>query len=569
MKSNKYILVVASLLIGLTAWGNDQLTASEWAPVVSKTIDWDEQGGQSLLFDIDGDGLLDMYYICNNGPRAYRNRGNGTFDQHPNIGYPMYDAYRFSNNYAFDYNCDGHVDIITVGRNHNGNLSFLAKLYVNDYLDQNTANDASGYGWFHEATLESLGIPNAGHWERNPDRTEGDPDCPLILRPVTIGDYNHDGYPDLLVVCHETIDGQKKRITRLYKNNAGNGFTEERIFDQWDGTIRQIEKNDIMFVDLNNDGWLDILINGYSDRGGYIYLNDQGKAFYEVANFVTPYNISRDTGFGVGDFNGDGWYDFVTMGYGDHIKDDNGGGWGARLFMNKKGEVAGNSDVIFADSYNIAGDLGVGDWHEDSRPIIRDFDGDGKLDIMKEYSQRITYYGTSDHTFTEGSHLYSRGQGTNRCLVSFGDVTGNGLTDVFVTDYQWCQATQGWKFVDEVYKNIKGGADKTMPALPAPSGVYYSIESDGIVVHWSDANNLRVGYNVIVETKDGKVFANLPVNTTNSKLMVGEGREVAVRPGVGAIGYKLFGISPSNIKRVGVQTLSVYNETVSPIVWAN
>ena len=549
-------------------------SAADWKLAVDTKIysgdgmRWDEQTGKSLVADFDGDGLLDLYFNGGWGPEIQRNNGNGTFAKMPNIGWLMYDYTDYACNYGFDFNCDGHVDLMSIGRAHGNPLESLgirARIYING---QNGDNPLK-WGWFDGQDFEWRGLPNIGreqyYYDNNGTQTFRGYKC--YLDNAAIGDYDHDGYPDVVLVGK---DASGNNIARLYHNNGGNNFSEVKIFDTWDGSLRPID-HDVKFADLNNDGWLDIVINGNGRRNCDIYLNDEGKAFYEVAECLDMFAPSRNSGFALNDFNGDGYLDMIMVGWGDYLSN-----WGSSIFFNHAQNHA-NKDIIFTNRTDIGSSIDAG---ENLKLVVRDFNNDGRLDVYKEgaddgggTNDRYFYYGTSDRAFTRSEQLPGRGGDIYREIHGYGDVTGNGVTDVYVTGSQWCDGSVckqgGWvSGCSMVFTNIRGGEHKAS-AQAAPSGVYYSIESDGIVVHWSDVNNLKVGYNVVVETKDGKVFANLPVNTSNSKIMVGEGREVAVRPGVGAIGYKLLGISPSNIKRVGVQTLSIYNETVSPITWAN
>ena len=113
---------------------------------------------------------------------------------------------------------------------------------------------------------------------------------------VAWGDYDNDGYPDLLLG------------NSLYWNRRGNGF--EDITDLTG--LSENRGSGGVFGDLDMDGDLDIVTSGMPVQ---VFLNEGGTftdATYELGIFPTGYRIE---GAGLLDWNADGWLDVYLASY--------------------------------------------------------------------------------------------------------------------------------------------------------------------------------------------------------------------------------------------------------------
>ena len=159
-----------------------------------------------------------------------------------------------------------------------------------------------------ERRLRELAPPESGYlsWIRELSRYEGPvfedvtgllgPDSLVRGSRVAWGDYDGDGYPDLLLG------------NSLYWNRRGSGF--EDVTDI--AGLSENRGSGGVFGDLDMDGDLDIVTSGMPVQ---IYLNEGGTftdATYELGIFPTGYRIE---GTGLLDWNADGWLDVYLASY--------------------------------------------------------------------------------------------------------------------------------------------------------------------------------------------------------------------------------------------------------------
>ncbi len=116
---------------------------------------------------------------------------------------------------------------------------------------------------------------------------------------VAWGDYNNDGYQDLL------LNGSV-----LFRNDSGHGFTN--VTDSVG--LAKANGRGGLFADFSNDGWLDLYVSA-GEGGARFYKNDSGRFVFLSDRAGGPDNEYPTEGAGFADFDNDGWVDLYCANY--------------------------------------------------------------------------------------------------------------------------------------------------------------------------------------------------------------------------------------------------------------
>ena len=503
---------------------------------------------------------------------------------------------------VFDFNNDGHLDILIQGctsgddwlnyrdvvpHTDNWGQMYCTLLYKNN-----------GDGTF--TLMEETGIPTIAI-------DFGDTKEGMMFHPFATGDYDRDGFVDLAVcgmyaqadmeytgrctVLLRNIDGTGKFEDMKIAETIGGVWTKAEEITDENGTVLETIPGEELpgwflpvsanahFIDVNNDGWLDLLFSGWCDNNSdvrhpangmvcRVYINKNGEKFVDETAGA-EFSLARQTSLGFGDFDKDGYLDMLNHGYHDQ------NGFVAQYFANN-GEGAEFAYDI-AENYNGVGL--VSDWAENFRAVVRDFNADGSLDVLYDGKQdnRI-FYGAMDGTFSGAEQLPVRGNDSQDGNQAVADYNGDGLADRFQCGYMWHSDNQwGVNWRDADHHNMSGEWDmeaslwlNTTPdaepvAPAAPANVAASVEGNILTITWEDCDDITAGYNVVVKCDNGKVMAILPVDTETGFLRVARNKHVVVRPGVQQYTIDL---PYAGTITAGVQSVSLYNETYSEIAYA-
>ena len=234
---------------------------SSFIPVRYASVDWG---------DFDNDGDYDALMAGEDGSnnrwtKLYINN-NGSFeDAQANLPGIRYGRVRF-----IDYDLDKDLDIFIAGQDINQNK------YTRLWKNTN--------GSF---TVTSDNFKNVYHSN------------------LDWGDFNGDGYPDLVLTGYDGSAG----TGLLYINNAGNGFTLSDI------KVPPANYSGTGFGDVDNDGDLDLFVSGNKDsveiQGKVVFINDATDSFKETSYTISTHTLSN---FEFGDYDGDNDLDFIVNG---------------------------------------------------------------------------------------------------------------------------------------------------------------------------------------------------------------------------------------------------------------
>lgn len=207
--------------------------------LLKSTIDyWTWQGNSIDCGDYDNDGDKDILLTTNNASRIFQNQGNFVFKEQFSI---KLDGLGETSSKFIDYNNDGKLDIFIMGF-PDASYYGLGKIYKNNGNNSFTLQNGINISVFYDGSAD---------W----------------------GDYNNDGFPDLLATG-------KYGNTIINKNNGNNTFTP-----RYSITLMPATEGASKWGDLDNDGDLDIFLSGNSNntKTTKIYINNGNDTFSELA----------------------------------------------------------------------------------------------------------------------------------------------------------------------------------------------------------------------------------------------------------------------------------------------
>ena len=459
---------------------------------------------------------------------------------------------------TLDYNQDGKLDILL--SNAGGNDTGTQRSIV---LIRNNGNGS--FTVVNDEALASLGYDGDGNLNEGQENYH-----------IAVGDYNKDGYSDLLIEGASNIG----RFVRLLRNKGGDDgfeivndifnpmplendinirdeyeysveYDEDGIeiggawdFDNPTKAIINMSHGPLAFVDLDGDGWLDIYVAGYRDGasnapeghgdGGYeshIYRNLGNGEFQDITHTIvindeqatnhkllSAYLDENDIMTPV-DWNQDGKMDIYVSG-------DIGGSRRSILLFN-----VSDADGIKFQTVDL--EQGIGD-PGNRLFFMADFNGDDYPDIVTSgHSAFLGNWGV-DYILSDASGNYHMeafdesnpaGNGLWRGSEqgTFGDFNGDGLFDYFVA--AWCGAP--WK-TEEDGNHFDGDnafmsfntSDYVISAPDAPGSVIAEMventDATDIKVTWSPVymqNLNQPMYNLyLLNTETGDVLMTVPAD---------------------------------------------------------
>jgi len=237
---------------------------------------------------------------------------------------------------------------------------------------------------------------------------------------IAIGDYDGDGRPDIFVVS-------KTESCRLFRNLGGWKFEDvtEKAGVGDKGDAAKVWKQGATFVDVNNDGLLDIYVCRFG-APNLLYMNQGDGTFKEEAAIRGLAVKDASVMAAFCDYDRDGWLDVFVQ---TNILDSEGHPAGQKdyLFHN-------NGDGTFTDVTDRAGISGEAQGHS---AIWWDYDGDGWPDLYVSNDFAAPdklYHNNRSGTFTDVidsvvPHMPYSSMGSD-----LGDVNNDGLIDFFAAD---------------------------------------------------------------------------------------------------------------------------------------
>ena len=297
--------------------------------------------------------------------------------------------------------------------------------------------------WFADATAE-LGLD----FTHDPGPINDDYFMPQINGSgAALFDSDNDGRLDIYLLQG---GGPKSTSTNVLFRQLPDGRFQN--ISQGSGLDINGYNTGVAVGDVNNDGWLDVLVTQY--LGVKFFLNRGAGVFTDATEQADLKNPAWGTSASFVDYDRDGWLDLVIVNYlaldesrrctarggmRDYCVPSQFPGTATRLCRNRGCDEAGTW-LGYEDRTEAAGigknlSLGLG-------VVCADFNGDGWPDafIANDAKANHLWINQRDGTFREeaaarGVAYNARGEAQSNMGVAYGDVDGDGLSDLFVTHF--------------------------------------------------------------------------------------------------------------------------------------
>jgi len=290
-------------------------------------------------------------------------------------------------------------------------------MVVTDDLDKDGLADIIPACWGAPAWYRNLGGGNFA------DATVLNPDETAAAKCLVTADIDNDGWPDVVTV--------NQRVS-WYRNLGGGAFAAESVI-----TTDVYQAQSVAAVDLDNDGYLDLVVASYDSRIMW-YRNAGGGVFGTQSMITTAVGTPRSVF--AADLDGDGYADVLSTSTIDNkiawYRNTGAGSFEAQSVIYSESNLQpyhaiaidldddGHVDVV-TTSYskaevawfrNLGGGslstksiIGAAGGHE--RPswvAAADMDHDGKVDVVAGcYNGPVWYQNLGGGSFAPGSLLFS------------------------------------------------------------------------------------------------------------------------------------------------------------------
>ena len=343
---------------------------------------------------------------------------------------------------------------------------------------------------------------------------------------VTIFDYNNDNLMDLMMLNGTYIEGIsdpdgkvfKNSSNKLYKNNGDGTFTDVTKSAGLDGARWSMAA---VPIDLHNTGYKDLYVLNYGPN--IFYHNNGNGTFTDITDALGlrgPEKLNGFTKWSIGavfwDYNQDGRLDVMVGNFlafdPKHLSPSD------PKIMPHPSEYAGQPSMLYEQQpdgtfkdvtrkHNL--------YFPDSKCMgltLFDFNNDNNLEIFQANDHQLNFmFKNENGSFSEmgvacGVAANSHGKGTGSMHGTLGDVDGDGLIDLLVTDLDY----------GALYKNLGNGVFKDITEESGLAGILagkgswgaalFDYDNDGdldIFVANGTAEELILQYPLLLEN-DGK-----------------------------------------------------------------
>ncbi len=322
-----------------------------------------------------------MYIVCISTKNGISVRSNEVkielflFDEQTTINFPGISHGSLA---WGDYDNDEDLDILICGMDdnstgiskvfrNNGNNSFTEQTGISLTGVYHSSSDWVDYDNDGDLDIMITGRDNSNInvsriYKNNGDNTFTEQTGIVLIgvyySSTAWGDYDNDGDLDILLTGRNQSE---TRISRIYKNNGNDSFSEQTGI-----SITAVDMGDCSWADYDNDGDLDILVTGYNSVSGSvskIFRNNGNNTFTEQTSISLSGVYYSSVAWG--DYDNNEYADILLCGYNT----------ATTQIMSKVYKNNGNNSFTEQTGIKITGSyLGSAEWG--------DYDNDGDLDII-------------------------------------------------------------------------------------------------------------------------------------------------------------------------------------------
>ncbi|MEO1451421.1 MAG: VCBS repeat-containing protein, partial [Bacteroidota bacterium] len=386
--------------------------------------------------DYSMDGFLD-FVVAGQGQSAPRTElyeydpGQGRFTLNAAFSNQITNLSQAHVSWA-DYDHDGDVDLALMGENSGG--APVTEIYEN-----------LGPGFLAGNKISLTGHKNG---------------------QLAWGDYDNDGFPDLIVSGNTANGAGSTASTILYHNDEGAGFTAVNVIPT------TLLESAVEWGDLNQDGYLDLIATGSPGSGAVfrLFMNDRDGTFTSIP--VTGAVTMRSGDITVGDFNADGYLDIASTGAG-------AGGNNAVLQVLQNNGDSTFQQVLFSTLVGGAeGSVQFGDYNNDGYQDLIVSGRDSNL-ATGSRGVHVLRYDAGNGQFVEealaGAPFDPVDAGST---AAWGDYDQDGKLDVLLMGRTAELPNQGTL---RIYQNIDPGATTTPSA---PLNLVSEVQGYEVLLSW-------------------------------------------------------------------------------------
>ncbi|MFR0679204.1 FG-GAP-like repeat-containing protein [Dysgonomonas mossii] len=501
----KIHLMVLCLFLGIAVELDAQIVFPEFSNITPSEIPQIFRGN-FVWGDYNNDGRLDLLTLgrddsWNRHGFLLNNTASGNFKNIidlGNFGVNVGDSY--NSVFAWiDFNNDGNLDFLQMGTRWWELSTSSNDLFLNLYENKGEK------GAYKFELVKNTNLKGVFPEQEN-----------QYANALVVGDYDNDGYQDIMAVGFR----EGKRQAYLFRNINGTGQFELKSNIVDGGNFNEVSIGGAVFADLNNDGYLDIILNGKeqnSDNGfSAIYLN-KGNGTFTKTTWTDDISSSGKNQAGqtfVGDFNNDGFLDIITTG---ERTEPDPVGWtvNTNMYLHQSQTATNISYIEKLDS-----SIGV-------TPIKKgggdaaDLNADGLLDFIlsgeSKAGEKISsiYMNKGDGTFDNQSEKIDGVR--SGAVAALADIDNDGYLDVTVMG--------GWGPVLRLWKNNGNLAKNTKPTAPSNLQATYS---DGkITFTWDAGSDMEtpqkaLRYNLYLKNFVGQIMTVIPADTVTGYLKISD-----------------------------------------------